>query len=378
MTSSSRGESRSYGRVATTDSQQPGVPGGGAPAEGGAGTTRRRLRGSADGAPAAGRLGPRRLGHRTRLVADLRGGVSAIRRRPARVPRSTQASRLRHGERLRTRRRRVGVGEILAGYPRDSFVLATKVYFPMSARDRGLSRGQIQKQIDASLERLRVDHVDLYQCHRYDDDVPLEETMEALTEVVRAGKARWIGFSEWPPDRIQAALDVADAGVCPPGRTPKRIALRAIRQVRLQPAAVLGAVAGSRGRGHPAVRAQRHLADRLVAARPGRADRQVPARRGAAARFARAVEQDEPVHQAVADRRHPGRRRPPPPRGESRGSDDVTARAGLGAAAAERGRRDRRRLAARAGARERRRRRRGAVRRHAARDRRRARPVAIR
>ena len=99
-------------------------------------------------------------------------------------------------------------GEILAGYPRDSYVLATKVYFPMSARDRGLSRGQIHKQIDASLERLRTDHVDLYQCHRYDDDVPLEETMEALTEVVRAGKARYIGFSEWPPDRIQAALDL--------------------------------------------------------------------------------------------------------------------------------------------------------------------------
>ena len=64
-------------------------------------------------------------------------------------------------------------GEILADYPRDSYVLATKVYFPMSARDRGLSRGQIRKQIDASLERLRVDYVDLYQCHRYDDDVEL-------------------------------------------------------------------------------------------------------------------------------------------------------------------------------------------------------------
>jgi aryl-alcohol dehydrogenase-like predicted oxidoreductase len=99
-------------------------------------------------------------------------------------------------------------GEILADYPRDSYVLATKVYFPMSARDRGLSRAQIHKQIDASLERLRVDYVDLYQCHRYDDDVPLEETMEALTEVVRAGKARHIGFSEWPPDGIQAALDL--------------------------------------------------------------------------------------------------------------------------------------------------------------------------
>ena len=111
-------------------------------------------------------------------------------------------------------------GEILAGYPRDSFVLATKVYFPMSARDRGLSRAQIHKQIDASLERLRVDHVDLYQCHRYDDDVPLEETMEALTEVVRAGKARWIGFSEWPPDRIQAALDLAGAGGISPRDIP--------------------------------------------------------------------------------------------------------------------------------------------------------------
>jgi 1-deoxyxylulose-5-phosphate synthase len=97
-------------------------------------------------------------------------------------------------------------GEILADYPRDSYVLATKVYFPMSARDRGLSRGQILKQIDASLERLRVDYVDLYQCHRYDDDVELEETMGALTEVVEAGKARYIGFSEWPAERIQEAL----------------------------------------------------------------------------------------------------------------------------------------------------------------------------
>jgi 1-deoxyxylulose-5-phosphate synthase len=99
-------------------------------------------------------------------------------------------------------------GEILGAYPRDSYTLATKVYFRMSARDRGLSRKQIHKQIDGSLERLRTDYVDLYQCHRYDDDTPLEETMQALTEVVEAGKARWIGFSEWPPDRIQAALDL--------------------------------------------------------------------------------------------------------------------------------------------------------------------------
>src|SRR3954468_21063522 len=100
-------------------------------------------------------------------------------------------------------------GEILTDYPRDSYVLATKVYFPMGGRDRGLSRKQIHKQIDASLKRLQTDFVDLYQCHRYDEDTPLEETMQALTEVVDAGKARYIGFSEWPPDRIQAALDTA-------------------------------------------------------------------------------------------------------------------------------------------------------------------------
>src|SRR3954454_18745298 len=87
-------------------------------------------------------------------------------------------------------------GEILADYPRDSYTLATKVFFPMSARDRGLSREQIHKQIDASLKRLQVEHFDLYQCPRYDDQTPLEETMAPLTEVVEAGKTRYIGFSE--------------------------------------------------------------------------------------------------------------------------------------------------------------------------------------
>ena len=99
-------------------------------------------------------------------------------------------------------------GEILADHPRESYVLATKVYFPMSDTDKGLSAAQIHKQIDASLQRLRTDHVDLYQCHRYDTDTPLEETMQALTEVVEAGKARAIGFSEWTPEQIQAALDL--------------------------------------------------------------------------------------------------------------------------------------------------------------------------
>ena len=98
------------------------------------------------------------------------------------------------------------LGEALQGVPRDRYVLATKLFFPMSETDSGLSRTQIHKQLADSLRRLRTDYVDLYQCHRYDPDTPLEETMTALTEVVRAGKARWIGFSEWPADKIRAAL----------------------------------------------------------------------------------------------------------------------------------------------------------------------------
>jgi aryl-alcohol dehydrogenase-like predicted oxidoreductase len=104
------------------------------------------------------------------------------------------------------------LGEALQGRPRDSYVLATKVYFPMSDTERGLSRTQIEKQLDASLKRLRTDYIDLYQCHRYDWDTPLEETMEALTRAVESGKVRYIGFSEWPAERIQAALDLAAAG----------------------------------------------------------------------------------------------------------------------------------------------------------------------
>jgi 1-deoxyxylulose-5-phosphate synthase len=102
------------------------------------------------------------------------------------------------------------LGEALAGHDRSSYVLATKVYFPMSDTDRGLSAAQIHKQIDASLQRLQTDYVDLYQCHRYDEQTPLQETMAALTEVVRAGKARHIGFSEWPVERIDESLALGD------------------------------------------------------------------------------------------------------------------------------------------------------------------------
>ena len=100
------------------------------------------------------------------------------------------------------------LGSALKGRPRDAYVLATKLYFPMTDQDRGLSRAQVEKQLDASLQRLQTDYVDLYQCHRYDGHTPLEETMEALTRAVDSGKARTIGFSEWPADKIKAALDM--------------------------------------------------------------------------------------------------------------------------------------------------------------------------
>ncbi|GLK51836.1 aldo/keto reductase family protein [Maricaulis virginensis] len=100
------------------------------------------------------------------------------------------------------------LGEALKGRPRDSYILGTKVFVPMSETDYGLSRAQIEKQLDASLKRLDTDYVDLYQCHRYDVDTPLEETMEALSDAVKAGKVRYIGFSEWSPKQIQASLDL--------------------------------------------------------------------------------------------------------------------------------------------------------------------------
>jgi aryl-alcohol dehydrogenase-like predicted oxidoreductase len=98
------------------------------------------------------------------------------------------------------------LGEVLRDVPRQRYVLASKVYFPMSDTDQGLSAAQIRKQLDATLKRLRVDHLDLYQCHRYDAATPLEETLAALDAAVQAGQVRWLGFSEWTPDQVRAAL----------------------------------------------------------------------------------------------------------------------------------------------------------------------------
>jgi aryl-alcohol dehydrogenase-like predicted oxidoreductase len=101
-------------------------------------------------------------------------------------------------------------GEILSRRPRDSYILATKVWGQMSddPDDRGLSAAQIAKQIDASLRRLQTDYVDLYQAHRFDPDVPIEETVEALQRTVEEGKARYLGFSEWTAEQIEAAIEI--------------------------------------------------------------------------------------------------------------------------------------------------------------------------
>ena len=101
------------------------------------------------------------------------------------------------------------LGRALAGRPRDSFVVATKLLGEMPNGDSGLSREQVLKQIDASLGRLQLEHVDLYQCHAWDDDVPVEETLGALTEVVDAGKARLVGVSNWSGDQIRGAVGLA-------------------------------------------------------------------------------------------------------------------------------------------------------------------------
>ena len=105
------------------------------------------------------------------------------------------------------------LGEVLSKRKRDSYVLATKLWGDMGGGNQGLSRAQVEKQLEDSLKRLRTDVIDLYQCHRYDPNTPLEETMEALTRAVKSGKVRWLGFSEWSPQQIEAA--VAMKGVEP-------------------------------------------------------------------------------------------------------------------------------------------------------------------
>jgi aryl-alcohol dehydrogenase-like predicted oxidoreductase len=109
------------------------------------------------------------------------------------------------------------LGEALRSYPRDRFLIATKLFFPVGDEpDHGLSAEQIEKQLNRSLARLGMEYVDLYQCHRYDKETPLEETLGALDRAVRSGKVRAIGFSEWAAEQIDAAAKIAgDSGLVP-------------------------------------------------------------------------------------------------------------------------------------------------------------------
>ncbi len=104
------------------------------------------------------------------------------------------------------------VGRSLRKYPRDSYVLATKVFFQMNdgpmPNNRGLSRKHIMEQCELSLKRLGVDYIDLYQCHRYDTETPLEETLRALDDLVTQGKVLYIGFSEWSAPQILDAVKI--------------------------------------------------------------------------------------------------------------------------------------------------------------------------
>jgi voltage-dependent potassium channel beta subunit len=105
------------------------------------------------------------------------------------------------------------LGPILKDLNRDALVLATKVYFPIgeSVNERGLSRKHIRDQLHHSMRRLRVDYIDLYQCHRYDVTTPLEETCEMFNDLVRAGKILYWGVSEWNADQIASAVSLCRA-----------------------------------------------------------------------------------------------------------------------------------------------------------------------
>jgi aryl-alcohol dehydrogenase-like predicted oxidoreductase len=104
------------------------------------------------------------------------------------------------------------LGQALKAYPRDHYMVATKLFFPVGDEPgSGLSATQIETQLDRSLKRLGVDCIDLYQCHRYDKDTPLEETLGTLDRTVKAGKVRAIGFSEWSAEQIEAAATICSA-----------------------------------------------------------------------------------------------------------------------------------------------------------------------
>jgi voltage-dependent potassium channel beta subunit len=119
-------------------------------------------------------------------------------------------------------------GELLKDRPRSSYVLATKVFFPMGEgpNDRGLSRKHVMEQCHASLRRLRTDYIDLYQCHRHDEQTPMEETIRAMDDLIRHGKVVYWGFSEWPVEKVEECLRICgDRYYKPKGSQPRYSAI---------------------------------------------------------------------------------------------------------------------------------------------------------
>jgi aryl-alcohol dehydrogenase-like predicted oxidoreductase len=101
-------------------------------------------------------------------------------------------------------------GELLKTRKRSDYVLATKVFFPMGTgvNDRGLSRKHVMEQCHASLARLKTDYIDLYQCHRFDETTPLEETIRVMDDLIHEGKVLYWGFSEWPVEQVEKCLQI--------------------------------------------------------------------------------------------------------------------------------------------------------------------------
>lgn len=133
------------------------------------------------------------------------------------------------------------LGRALAGQRRDGLEIATKVFWPTGPgpNDWGLSRKHILASIDGSLERLQTDHVDLYQAHRYDHDTPLTETMQAFADVVRAGKAHYIGVSEWTADQLRAGHALAtELGVQLVSNQPQYSMLWRVIEAEVVPASI--------------------------------------------------------------------------------------------------------------------------------------------
>lgn len=104
------------------------------------------------------------------------------------------------------------MGEVLRDFPRHTLVISSKVFWPMSddVNDRGLSRKHIMESIDKSLQRIGTDYLDIYFCHRYDEDTPVEETVRTMDDLIHQGKILYWGTSEWSADQIQEALNICE------------------------------------------------------------------------------------------------------------------------------------------------------------------------